>query len=127
MLRSTRGELLGILRVEVLLEISSAEGSSHGSMTLPLWRVGGEGRGLLYARRAMNVNPAKRTVRSAIVVRERGSIIGGWTEPCVLIFKVWELGYQCAEVGIRGGGCKVRGERIDSSELGGPENDDLIV
>ena len=99
---STGGGLLWMLRVEVLLEMSSAEGSSPGSMTLPLWRVAGEGRGLLYARRAMNVNPAKRTVRSAIVVRERGSIVGGWTGLCVLIFKVWELGYQCAEVGIRG-------------------------
>lgn len=48
--------------------------------------VAGEGRGLVYARRAINVKPAMRRLRSAAVVSERGAINGGWMGPYVLIF-----------------------------------------
>ena len=40
----------------------------------------------MYARRAINVKPAKRRLRNAAVVSERGAINGGWVGPHVLIF-----------------------------------------
>ena len=51
--------------------MTGVEGLTAGSMVRLVWRVAGEGMGLLYARRAMSVKPATRIVRSAIVVRER--------------------------------------------------------
>ncbi len=41
-----------------------------------LWRVAGEGRGLLYANRAISVKPARIIVRSAVIVSGRGAILG---------------------------------------------------
>ena len=81
----------------------------------------------MYARSAINVKPVKRRLRSAAVVSERGAISGGWARPCVLIFIFRGRVCQCADVNIHGLGCKERGESNDSSQLGGPENDDLIV
>lgn len=68
------------------MEMSGAEGSYPEFILGSLWRVAGEGRGLLYARRAMIVKPARRRVRSAAVVSEGGAIIGGRTRPCALVF-----------------------------------------
>ena len=75
------------------------------------------------------MKPARRSTRSAAVVRERRAIIGGLTGPCVLIFNMWglEYSYQCAEEEPRRSGCKVRGERTESSGLEGLEKDDLIL
>lgn len=79
MVRSPGGELLWTLRAEALLEMIGAEGLSPEFMVGSLWRVAGEGRGLLYARRAMRIQPATRRVRSAAVVSEEvPSSEGGW-------------------------------------------------
>ena len=51
--------------------MTGAEGLSPDFMLGSLWRVAGEGMGLLYARSAMSVKPARRRVRSATVVSER--------------------------------------------------------
>ena len=39
----------------------------------------------MYARSAINVKPAKRRLRSAAVVSERGAINGGWLGSYALI------------------------------------------
>ena len=73
------------------------------------------------------MKPATRSARSAAAVREKRAIVGEFTRPCVLIFNVWGLEYQCAEGKTRRSGCKVCGERTESSGLEGLENDDLIL
>lgn len=50
------------------MEMSGAEGSYPEFILGSLWRVAGEGRGLLYARRAMIVKPARRRVRSVVFI-----------------------------------------------------------
>lgn len=53
---------------EALLEMARAERSSPEFLVGSLSRVAGDGRGLLYARRAIKVKPAKSRVRSAAVI-----------------------------------------------------------
>ena len=67
-----------------------------------MWRIAGEGRGLLYAKRAMSVKPARRTVRSTAIVSEGGDILGRWAKSYALVFIMWGLVHQCAEEKIRG-------------------------
>ena len=66
--RTPGGEGLWVWRVGKLLEMTGAEGLSPEFMVGSPWRVAREGRGLLYARRAMKVKPARRRMRSAAVV-----------------------------------------------------------
>lgn len=68
-LRSPGEEVRGLRKIDALLEIVSADRLSIESMLSSLCRVAGKERGLLYARRAMSVRPARRKVRSAVVVR----------------------------------------------------------
>ena len=67
--------------MEALLEMTSVDELFPESMASLLWRVAGKERGLLYAKRAMSVKPARRKVRSAVVVREPyryGRVDGTW-------------------------------------------------
>ena len=82
---------------ERLLEMTDAEGLSPKSTMGPLWIVAGEGRGLLYAKRAMSVKPARRRVRSAAIVSGNSDMIRGWMRPCALVFNIWGFVYQCTE------------------------------
>ena len=52
--------------------MTDAEGLSPKFMMGSLWSVAGEGRGLLYAKRAISVKPTRRKVRSAAAVVSGG-------------------------------------------------------
>ena len=58
--------------------MTSAGASSPGLMIRSLSRIAALGRGLLYAKRAMSVRPARRRVRHAAAVRKGGATIEGW-------------------------------------------------
>lgn len=53
---------------EALLEMAGTEGLSPECIAGSLCRVAGDGRGLLYAKSAISVKPARSRVRSAAVV-----------------------------------------------------------
>ena len=55
--------------------MTGAKGRSPKVMLGSLWMVAREGRGLLYAIRAISVKPATRRVRSAAVVSQGGANI----------------------------------------------------
>ena len=99
MMRIPRGEVRRLLRTEAIF---GAEGLSPELMLGSLWRDAGEGRGLLYARRAMSVKPARRRVRSAVVISEGTAVIRGLTGPRALVFIICGLVYQRVEAKLRG-------------------------
>lgn len=87
---------------EALLEMAGTEGLSPEFIAGSLCRVAGDGRGLLYAKSAISVKPARSRVRSAAVVSGGRVIVGGWAGPCALVFIIRGLVYQCAELKIHG-------------------------
>lgn len=68
---------------EALLEMAGTEGLSPEFIAGSLCRVAGDGRGLLYAKSAISVKPARSRVRS-------------------VVFIIRGLVYQCAELKIHG-------------------------